>query len=180
MLDVDHFLWTDFGQLGVGLSIGYMGKTAHAYVDGSDPNDPNRPRSPGDTTSFRLIPMQLTAIYRFTMLDDDYGIPLVPYVRGGFGYYVWWSSAPSGSSSVAPMNPSNLARGASAGLVGAIGLQIRAERIDAEAARSMAQSGLQHAGFYGELNMGWVDGFGKASKLDVGDTTWFAGVDFEF
>ena len=74
----------------------------------------------------------------------------------------------------------NLARGATAGLVGSIGLQIRAERIDAEAARSMAQSGLQHAGFYGELNLGWVNGFGKATKLDVGDTTWFAGVDFEF
>ena len=47
-------------------------------------------------------------------------------------------------------------------------------------ARSMHESGLEHAGFYGEINTGWVDGFGKASKLDVGDTTWFAGVDFEF
>jgi len=180
MLDVDRFLWTGVGQLGFGLSVGYMGKTAHAFVDGSDPNDPNRARSPGDTTSFRLIPIQLTAVYRFSWLDDEYGIPLVPYARAGLGYYVWWSSAPSGSSSVDPMDPNNKARGASAGLVGSIGLQIRAERIDAEAARSMAQSGLQHAGFYGELNLGWVDGFGKATKLDVGDTTWFAGVDFEF
>jgi hypothetical protein len=37
-----------------------------------------------------------------------------------------------------------------------------------------------HAGFYGEVTSAWVDGFGKSTKLDVGDTTWFAGVDFEF
>ncbi len=76
-----------------------LGKTAHAFVDGSDPNDPNRPRSPGDTTTFRLIPMQLTAVYRFSYLDDEYGIPVVPYVRGGLGYYAWWSTAPNGNFS---------------------------------------------------------------------------------
>jgi len=75
---------------------------------------------------------------------------------------------------------SRRAVGASAGLVGTIGIQIRAERIDANAAQSMQQSGILHAGFYGELEAGWVNGFGKATKLDVGDTTWFAGVDFEF
>ena len=44
----------------------------------------------------------------------------------------------------------------------------------------MHESGLEHAGFYGEINAGWITGFGKATKLDVGGTTWFAGVDFEF
>ncbi|MEP6865792.1 MAG: MXAN_2562 family outer membrane beta-barrel protein, partial [Deltaproteobacteria bacterium] len=180
MLDVDRFLWTGLGQLGVGFSIGYIGKSAHAFTDGSDPNDPNRPRSPGDTTAFRLIPMQLTAVYRFSYLDDEYGIPVVPYLRGGFGYYVWWSTDPAGNFSRDPMDANNRALGATAGLVGAVGLAIRAERIDAEAARSMHESGLEHAGFYGEINTGWVDGFGKSTKLDVGDTTWFAGVDFEF
>ena len=180
MLDVDRFLWTGLGQLGVGISIGYMGKTAHAFTDGSDPNDPNRPRSPGDTTAFRLIPLQLTAVYRFSYLDDEYGIPVVPYLRGGFGYYVWWSTDPAGNFSRDPMDANNRALGATAGLVGSVGIAIRAERIDAEAARSMHESGLEHAGFYAELNTGWVDGFGKSTKLDVGDTTWFAGVDFEF
>ena len=44
----------------------------------------------------------------------------------------------------------------------------------------MRQSGIQHAGFYGELSMAKIDGFGKDTKLSVGDTTWFAGVSFEF
>jgi hypothetical protein len=70
--------------------------------------------------------------------------------------------------------------GASLGLVGAIGLAIRAERIDEAAARSMRESGIEHAGFYAEYNVGKVDGFGSDKKLSVGDATWFAGVDFEF
>ncbi len=197
ILDLNRIVWSGVGQLGVGLSVGFMGKTAKSYaatVDADapecanledknyciDPRNPNRLRSKGDRTSFRLIPLELTAVYRFTYLDDDFGIPLVPYVRGGLGYYVWWSTAPNGDFSVAPGASSNKARGASAGLVGAVGLQVRAERIDAAAARSMTQSGIAHAGFYGELAVGWVDGFGNSSKLNLGDKTWFAGVDFEF
>ena len=44
----------------------------------------------------------------------------------------------------------------------------------------MRQSGIQHAGIYGELSLAKVDGFGSSSKLSVGGRTWFAGVDFEF
>ena len=42
------------------------------------------------------------------------------------------------------------------------------------------KSGIQHAGIYAELSLAKVDGFGSATKLSVGDNTWFAGVDFEF
>ena len=179
MIDVDRFLWSGFGQLGVGISVGYLGKSANAFVIPSDPSDPMRPRSPGDTTAFRLIPLQITALYRFSVLDDDYGIPVVPYVRGGVGYYVWWSTI-DGHLSSDPMDINNKSDGASAGLVGTVGLAVRAERIDAAAARAMRESGIEHAGFFAEINAGWVDGFGKATKLDVGDTTWFAGAEFEF
>jgi hypothetical protein len=74
----------------------------------------------------------------------------------------------------------NKALGASLGVQGSIGLAIRAERIDPSAAVSMRQSGIQHAGVYAELSLAKVDGFGSSTKLSVGDTTWFAGVDFEF
>ena len=187
MLDVDRILWTGFGQVGVGVSIGYWQKTARPFLDMSDPNDPNRPRAAGNKTAFRLLPLELSATYRFTMLDDNYGIPIVPYVRGGFAYYIWWITAPNGNyarvCSDGGMEPScaqNKALGASLGLQGAIGLSVRAERIDASAAMSMQNSGIQHAGIYGELSVAKVNGFGSDSKLSVGDTTWFAGVDFEF
>lgn len=186
MLDVDRFLWTGFGQFGIGGSIGYMQKSAHPWVEGSTPGDPDRMRSSGDETTFRLIPLALTVTYRFTFLDDEYGIPLVPYVRGGLAYYIW-SVRTNGKNAEACWDGTHTANcdadkgyGASAGLVGSIGLAIRAERIDSSAASSMRQSGIMHAGFYGELSLAKVDGFGSETKLSVGDATWFAGVNFEF
>jgi hypothetical protein len=187
MLDVDRVLWRGFGQLGVGGSVGYLGKSAHAFVEGSDPTDPNRPRATGDTVTFRLLPIAATVVYRFSWLDDEYGIPLVPYARGGLAYYVWWSNAPNGDlakvcndGGMEPSCGQNTAAGASLGVQGSIGLAIRAERIDQAAANSMHDGGIEHAGFYAELDMAKVDGFGSSKKLAVGDTTWFAGVDFEF
>jgi hypothetical protein len=186
MLDVDRFLWTGFGQVGIGGSIGYMQKTAKAWADGSVPGDPDRMRSAGDENTFRLIPLALTATYRFTWLDDEYGIPLVPYVRGGLAYYIW-SVRSNGKNAEACWDGTHTQNcdadkgyGASLGVVGSIGLAIRAERIDSSAASSMRQSGIMHAGFYGELSLAKVDGFGSETKLSVGDSTWFAGVNFEF
>lgn len=187
MLDVDYFLLRGFGQLGVGASIGYMGKKERAWQYGSDPGDPNRMRASGDWNKFRLIPMSLNAVYRLTYLDDEYGIPIVPYARGGLAYYVWWVTAPNGDFAKSCKGPNTstdcpktTAAGASLGFVGSIGISLRAERVDESAARSMRESGIEHAGFYAEYSLGWVDGFGSDKKLSVGDATWFAGVDFEF
>ena len=74
----------------------------------------------------------------------------------------------------------NKAYGGTLGLQGTLGLSIRAERIDRDAARSMRNSGIYHAGFYAELMTAVVNGFGSDKKLSVGDNTWFAGFDFEF
>ena len=188
MLDIERFLWRGFGQAGVGISIGYMSKSAKAWQAGSSASQGDlRPRSEGDENKFRLFPFSVNAIYRFTYLDDEFGVPLVPYIRGGVGYYVWWIVGPDGDFAEACKDGGDAmgcakttAAGASMGLVGSIGLSIRAERIDESAARSMRESGIEHAGFYGEYSVGKVDGFGSDKKLSVGDATWFAGVDFEF
>ncbi|HEY0994163.1 MAG TPA: MXAN_2562 family outer membrane beta-barrel protein [Kofleriaceae bacterium] len=186
MLDVDRILWTRVGQVGVGLSIGYMQKTARTFAMSSDREATDRARA-ADENKFRLIPMALTGTYRFTWFDDNYGVPVVPYVRGGLSYYLWWvsvngelASACTAATAMEAMCTRTKALGASFGLQGSIGLAIRAERIDAPTAMSMQQSGIQHAGVYAELSLAKVDGFGSDSKLSVGDRTWFAGVDFEF
>lgn len=184
MLDVDRVVWTGFGQVALGGSIGYWQKTARPFTMTGDMDAVNRPRQPGEKNAFRLVPLELSATYRLTTLDDDYGIPLIPYLRGGLAYYVWWITVPNGNFARVCDGSGEMcgdkALGASLGLQGALGLSIRAERIDASAARSMKNSGIQHAGVYAELSVAKVDGFGSDKKLSVGDTTWFAGVDFEF
>ena len=116
----------------------------------------------------------------------------MPYVRAGFGYYAWWITAPDGNFATVCTNGSytmgvptpgctlNHADGGSLGIVGSIGIQVRAERIDASAAQSMRESGLLHAGIFAEYSLAKVDGFGSDTKLSVGDNTFFGGVDFEF
>jgi hypothetical protein len=180
MLDIDYILWTGFGQVGVGGSIGYWQKTARAFTTMNMMTPDVRSNAP---EAFRLVPFALTATYRFTMLDDEYGIPVVPYVRGGLSYYVWWVSVNGHYARICDDNNENCgnkALGASLGVQGAIGLAVRAERIDASTAMSMQQSGIQHAGIYAELSLAKVDGFGSDKKLSVGDRSWFAGFDFEF
>jgi hypothetical protein len=180
MLDVDYILWTGFGQVGVGGSIGYWQKTANAFTTMDGMTTTMRANA---KEAFRLVPFALTATYRFTMLDDDYGIPLVPYARAGLSYYTWWFSINDHFARICDKNGDNCgnkALGASLGVQGAIGVAVRAERIDASTAMSMQQSGIQHAGIYAELSLAKVDGFGSDKKLSVGDATWFAGVDFEF
>jgi hypothetical protein len=186
MLDVDRILWRGFGQLGVGGTIGYTQTSAHAWADGSDPADPMRPRSSGDTNTFHFLPLMMSGIYRFTWLDEELGVPIVPYARVGLAYDLWWVRS-NGDTAKACWDGSHTsgcdadkAIGASLGVVGSVGLSVRAERIDKASAASMRSSGIQHAGFYAEWSVGKVDGFKPDSKLSVGDSTWFAGVDFEF
>lgn len=178
MLDVDYVLWRGFGQLTIGGSIGYMQKSAPAYLAGTSPDEPKRLRSPTNETVFRLIPTQANVGYRFTYLADTYGVPIVPFLRGGLAYYMWMMKAPNGEPS--KIGTMNEAKGGSFGFVGSIGLAIRAEGIDRDSARSMRETGVDHAGFYVEWSLGKVDGFGASDKLSVGDSTFFGGFDFEF
>lgn len=184
VLEVDRLVWhPPGGQLGLGGSVGVMGKTANSFrfVDGNGDGiyQPGEEitRSKGDRTKFRLVPVAANVIYRLTLFDDEWGIPVIPYLRGGLAYYIWWNTKPDGSVSVVD---GNKARGASLGLQGSAGLAVRAEAIDGAAAASMRDGGIYHAGFYAEYQLGWVDGFGSEKKLAVGDNTWFAGVNFEF
>ena len=189
VLEVDWLVLNNrIGQLGIGGSVGFAGDGAKAFARNTSPSDADRHRS-DDENSFRMLPTALTAVYRATQLDDNWGIPLVPYLRGGVSYYVWWALAPSGNlARVFPPGctpgaegcKANTAAGASLGLQGSLGVAIRAERIDAESARSMRDSGIEHAGFYAEVQKAWVDGFGNEKKLALGALTWFAGIDFEF
>jgi hypothetical protein len=187
MLDVDRIVWRGFGQIGVGGSFGYMQKTAYAYADGTTQDQAERLRSRSAKHTFRLVPLAATVTYRFTYLDERWGIPVVPYVRGGLSYYLWWMKGPNGDLSkvceggdAMMMCRDDKAYGGTAGVQVSAGIAIRAERIDPDAARSMRNSGIQHAGFYGEVFWGRVDGFGSETRLWVGDTTWFAGANFEF
>jgi hypothetical protein len=180
LIDVERFFLFPLGQVGIAGSLGYAQKTANAFATcpANDPDCMPDTRADGDKTSFRLVPMALSAVYRFTLLDDQWKVPLVPYARAGLSYYLWWITAPDGSLSEIE---GDRALGASLGWQGSVGLAVRAERLDPQSARSLRNDlGIEHAGFYGELMYADVGGFGAEGKLQVGALTWFAGLNFEF
>ena len=201
-----YFLWPS-GQLGVTASVGFMGKSADAFatascnagetgcIGGVKPatNDSGEITRSAEGTSFRLLPSSLGVVYRFTGLDDQFRIPIVPYGKVGLSYYLWWITSPSGGIAETPTmdcpDPAdseadcdgNRALGASLGFQATLGIAFRAERIDKQAALSLRNdAGIEHAGFYAEMTYAQVDGFGSDSKLPVGDLTWSAGINFEF
>jgi hypothetical protein len=178
VLDIDRIVWRRAGQITVGVSAGYMQWFAHAFADGTTAGTPMRARGP-DANRFRFVPLAVTATYRLTYLAEERGIPVIPYLRGGLAYDVWWLTSKH-DHMCEDGGTTCKSQGASAGVLGAIGLAIRAERIDPSSATSMHQSGIDHAGIYAELSVAKVDGFGAADKLSLGDKTWSAGVDFEF
>lgn len=197
VIGLDRFFLFPAGQLGVGVSVGYMGKTANAYEPAPDGDlviDPEtgEPVRSSETTSFRMIPAAILGVYRFTGLHEQTGIPLVPYGKIGLSYYLWWVTRPGGDLAEVPSpecgeppaadcEMTDEALGASIGWQGTIGISLRAEALDKQAALNMrSELGIEHAGFFAELTYADVDGFGADDRLRVGDLTWFAGINFEF
>src|SRR5690606_22056916 len=161
------------------ISLGWMSNSGNAYQTvACDPGTPgcmngvmvdvdedgNPIVSAGDTTGFRMIPASLGVVYRFTELDDRFRIPVVPYGTAGLSYYLWWITQPDGSIAEAPTmdcpdpgDPAlncdgNRALGSSLGWQVSLGLALRAERIDPQAAQSLSNEyGIEHAGLYAEL-----------------------------
>jgi hypothetical protein len=193
-MTLDYYFLYPAGQLGLTGSLGFMTKSARAFqVDDSGDvvtNDDGVPiRASGDSNKFRLIPMSLGVVYRYTQLDDLYHIMVVPYGRFGLSYYAWWVTAPSGDIAEVPTSDcpdledctGDKARGGSLGWQATGGLALRLERIDREAEVALrTELGIEHAGFMVEYTYAVVDGFGSDKKLSVGDSTWFGGINFEF
>ncbi len=192
---LDYYFAFPLGQLGLSGSIGITGDSAKALQeDGSGGILTNANGSPirsAEETRFRLLPASLSLVYRFTWFHDRWGIPLVPYGKVGLSYYTWWSTSPGGSVSEVPNAgcpdlsagtcDGNRAIGASFGYQMTAGISLRIEGIDRGAKVALAnQFGIQHAGFFAEYTVARVDGFGNAKKLSVGDSTWSAGINFEF
>ena len=169
----ERFFLHPGGELGAGLTLGYTYRTAHAF-EASQTGMTNLVRA-SDKTAFHVVPMALSAVYRFTYLADNTVVPLVPYAKLGLAYYIWWFTKGGGDLAETPEGDNAI--GATLGWQGTIGLNLRADAIDRDGIRDL---GVDHIGFFFEFTYADVSGFGADTKLHVGDFNWAAGVNFEF
>jgi len=171
-LGVDVQLLRGVGTLGIGGSFGFMQFVGRGlFKDGT--------RS-ADTSVFNVLPLELTAFYRFDLLEDRLGIPIIPYLRGGLAYHLWWVTNGKGEIATVGSGDDKLtARGGKFGLTASFGAALLLNFIEPNTSRSMYESfGVRGTYLFGQLDVLEVDGFG-GNGFDFSDLTWSVGLSFE-
>jgi hypothetical protein len=175
--EADWQIWRGFGSIAVGLSMGYFSRSAAPFADDGGTPTADSPRVAGDTT-ITLLPISVLAIYRFDVLAERWKIPLVPYVKLGLNYTFWWIR--KGNGDVASVDGDD-ANGGSVGWQFNLGIAVQLDIFEPAAAKALdAGTGINHSYIFFEMMHLAADGFGSETTLDVGDTTWLAGLAIEF
>lgn len=170
-VEFDYQIIRHVGSAGIGLGIGYFSE------DGANLTVPAGTVS-ADTSTLKLIPFSLSAVYRFDLPLERFKFPLVPYGKLGLDYVIW--SINNGNGDV-PQTAGGIGHGGTWGWHAAVGLSFVLDFLDPAAARQFdAESGVNHTHLFVELGHWNVSGLGAANKLHVGDTTWVGGMLFEF
>jgi hypothetical protein len=172
-IEVDYEFFHAFGTLGVGLGFGYFSVTGDSpLADGSG-------QTSGDTSTLKMVPMSLMAVYRFDRLLVTRGFPLVPYGKLGLDYAYWQIT--DGNGEIATDGMGGRGRGGTFGWHAAAGLALVLDMFDPEAARDFdSDLGVNHTALVFELSHADISGLGQANRLHLGDTTWSLGILIQF
>jgi hypothetical protein len=176
--ELDLQFWQGFGSLGVGAVIGYYGTTANPYLDTGDGTSPSTSsKRSASETSITLIPLSLLAVYRFDWPAIKFNFPLVPFVKFGLNYTIWWIDVDGKTASY----NGDEAAGGSVGWQFNAGAALLLDVLEPKAAKTLdVELGINHTYLFFELAHVAADGFGSETSLNVGDTSWNAGIAFEF
>jgi hypothetical protein len=161
-----------FGSLGPGLSVGYTWASDPAQFTTPQPNPS------GETTTLQILPIDLLAVLRLDVLWTDVGIPLVPYVKAGFGLAFWRASNTLGTSHFEGI----VGEGHSIGWHVAGGLALNLNPFDLYAAQNFDDAmGVNNTYIFAEYELDELTGLGiQSDPLRVGGANWMFGLAFEF
>lgn len=169
-------LYRGFGTAGVGGSIGYQGFSGNGLNEDLTAS--------ADSTRLRLLPLTLTGNYRFDYLADHSWFPLVPYVKAGLAYTLWWSTNGRGDISriegAGPDGSDLIARGGKFGLTGTLGVSLLLNALEPHAATALYNStNIRGTYLYAEVEATQADGFSDQG-FDLSDLAWNLGLMLEF
>jgi len=173
-LEYDHEFFQAFGSLSAALSVGY----GEVYGKGLFDSDST---SSSDTTSLKVWPLKLLAVYRFDVLSRRWHVPLVPFIKGGLVYELWRIS--NGAGETASSN-GRTGEGGNWGWEGDVGLAFVLDWLDADLANDMDMDlGINHSYFFAE----WSDmspirsnPFSQPNRIRLNDKFFDFGLAFEF
>jgi len=172
-IEFDYELFHRFGTVALGASYGYFsvsGKAPVANGGGATSND---------LSSMTVMPVSLSAIYRFDVLLERNRFPVVPFAKVGFDWAYW--SITDGNDSIATDAAGGKGRGATLGWHGAVGLQLVLDFFDWESARSFdADMGVNHTSLVFQYTYADISGLGMSNRMHLGDANWSLGIMFQF
>ncbi len=178
LVALDYQFYRGFGSLGIGAAIGYTKESAKSLEE-TQAGALTATRSADDTT-LSLRPTAAYLVYRADQAARAWHLPIVPYGKLGLSY-VFWSIADGNGAGTRSVDPVGKGSGGTAGWYGALGLQLLLDVLDPGAARALdGEVGVNHTYLFLEAAHFEQTGLGKKNVLQVGDSTWFAGLMFEF
>jgi len=172
-IELDYQFWHRFGSIAAGIGLGYFSVTGTAPVaDGTG-------FASGDQSELKIVPVTLSAIYRFDYFLQTRNFPLVPYGKLGLDWDYWQDT--DGNGDIATDGHGGNGRGGTLGWHAGVGLALVLDMLDPDAAHDFdLDVGVNHTALTFEFFHSDISGLGESNRLHLGDTNWTLGLLLEF
>jgi hypothetical protein len=172
-MELDYQLFHKMGSAAVGLGAGFF------RVSGTSPIADRSGNLSADKSTLTVVPVSLSAVYRFDYYLQRNNFPLVPHAKLGLDYAYWQIT--DGNGNIANDSAGGHARGGTLGWHAALGVALVLDMFDPDAARGFdTELGVNHTAVVFEYGHYDISGLGQSNRLHVGDTTWTLGLLLEF
>lgn len=167
-LEIQRYFYQGIGSAGVSVSAGYAEKYGKAVnLEGVD--------SP-ETTSLKVAPLRLGAVYKFDYAAFRWHIPLVPYGKAGLIYTPWWVSKGDKTQEV----NGRKGRGGRWGYGFTGGVAFLMDVLEPRLARDFdSDLGINHTYLFAEYTYAEVNNFGGAG-LVLSSRHWMFGLSLDY
>lgn len=171
--EIDYQFFSAFGSLALGGTFGYTRSKGNCLT-------PDGKKSK-DTTSLSIIPLGVLFVYRFDLLQKNFDIPFVPFVKGGINYYIWWIKDAVGDVSKYKDGKEVEGEGGTFGGSFSFGLDFLLDFLAPKMAQTFdVEIGVNNTYLFFEYLMAYVDDFGNEKSIILSDKTFLFGIAFEF
>ncbi len=176
-LEYDYQFFQKGGSLAVGFEMGIASITGDGLVAGTS-------TASTDETKFRFVPFSVSLVYHMDLFATKWDVPLVPYVKVGFDYVVWWIT--DGVGDIAHYKDPKTGedfegRGDTWGYHVAAGLKILLDVLSPSMARTFdVEVGVNNSYIFAEFLYADISDFGSGGSFNLGAITGLFGLAFEF
>lgn len=136
-----------------------------------------------ESTSLYLLPLNISLTYHLDIFAKRWSVPLVPYVRAGFDYVVWWTTDGLGDVSDWAADADSSVRPGYGGVWGwhvAGGVKLLLDVIAPSMAHTFdIEIGVNNSYLFAEFLYLSADDFGSGDSLNLGDATFLFGLAFD-